>query len=55
MWKTVFSYAKLFDAIMVPVCILLALVHYFSHADVERAIFWVVLGMWFGRGQVRNA
>lgn len=57
MWKTLLAYASMFDAVMVPLCILLGLANLFLNTGEDHAthaVFWVLLALWFGRDQGRN-
>jgi hypothetical protein len=51
MWKTILEWAKWFDILMVIVGVINA-VHFYNVDDVQKAIFWMVTAIFFGRGQV---
>lgn len=51
MWKKVMLVAGLVDAVAVPLCLFIAFYHYMFWEDPLKGIFWLLMCMWFGRGQ----
>lgn len=50
MWKLTIFVAGLVDSLLVVAGSFLCLWYYY-HGDVERGIFWVLIALFFGRGQ----